>query len=675
MSRMSAEQMLGILEMLSDVDEGLVAGALPVAWGGVAPAVAGAAGFVIDAPAKVSVGARFVRFLKSGWGIGLMAGIVAVGVIAGVMWGNRQKPEVPPVNGETEDEITAEESGEETMRETETVGETGEESRTERETEAVTERETETDTETESKTESETKPETEPETEPEPEPETEPLLVMAEGLVYESNGDGTCTVKGLGTCQDSRIILPERSPDGDLVTAISNAVFYEHKTIREVHLPSGVISVPSFYNSPSLKRVKLSPSVRELDARCFNSCKSLEEVDFNGAAVTVIPANAFGSSGLIAITLPDSVTELPDFAFLGCKNLTSVICGTNLTKVGDRAFDGCKQLVEFRTASSEYSLDTLTVIGASAFRGTALAKVAFSGDLSVIGESAFQYLRTKSAIDLSHTKLTYLPALAFENASLSGMILPEGMTTIGYRAFGGCTSLASLTLPDSLTRIDGEAFSGCENLGTVRLGVGLKQIGERAFEGVSAPIVWCENPTIQTIGGSSFAGYLGTSLVFPDSVTAVGGGALADCPNLKTLQIPFVGGQRGDTGDSTDCFGYLFRGGVDVWDQGDVIPRSLKTVILHADGIYARNFMDAPIESIVLGMSVRSISSSGFEGVTTLRNVYFEGDADAWGRVTNHSSEVKAATLWLYSEDIPTDTEGHYWHYDENGDITRWPAL
>ncbi len=497
-------------------------------------------------------------------------------------------------------------------------------------------------------------------------------LVEATGLVFASNGDGTCTLTGLGTCADVRIILPDRSPEGDLVTAIANAVFYEHKTILEVHLPSGVTCVPSFYNSPSLKRVKLSPSVTELDARCFNSCVSLEEVDFNGAAVTVIPSHAFGSSGLTSITLPEGVTELPDFAFSGCKNLASVIHGAGLTKVGERAFDGCKQLVEFRAASSEYSLDTLTVIGASAFRETVLAKVAFSDDLSVIGESAFQYLRTKSVIDLSRTKLTYLPALAFDSSTLTGMILPEGMTTVGYRAFGGCVSLTSVTLPDSLTRIDGEAFAGCGKIGEVRLGSSLTTIGERAFEGVSAPIVWCDNPTIQTIGGASFAGYLGTSIVFPDSVTAIGGSALSDCPNLQILQIPFVGGKREDTGGSTDCFGHLFSGGVDVWDQGDVIPASLKTVIFHGDGIHTRDFMDAQIETIVLGKDVLSISISGFENVTTLRNVYYEGSSAEWATVNNQSAEVSAATLWFYSEEKPTDTAGHYWHYDEAGGIVRW---
>jgi hypothetical protein len=45
--------------------------------------------------------------------------------------------------------------------------------------------------------------------------------------------------------------------------------------------------------------------------------------------------------------------------------------------------------------------------------------------------------------------------------SLSSVVLPEGLTAIGFGAFQDCTSLSSLTLPEGLITIGGYAFYGC----------------------------------------------------------------------------------------------------------------------------------------------------------------------------------------------------------------------
>ena len=40
----------------------------------------------------------------------------------------------------------------------------------------------------------------------------------SEGLKFTSNGDGTCSVSGIGTCTDTEIVIPPVSPMGDAVT-------------------------------------------------------------------------------------------------------------------------------------------------------------------------------------------------------------------------------------------------------------------------------------------------------------------------------------------------------------------------------------------------------------------------------------------------------------------------
>ena len=49
-------------------------------------------------------------------------------------------------------------------------------------------------------------------------------------------------------------------------------------------------------------------------------------------------------SSLTSVTIPDSVTEIGNYAFSGCGNLTSVTIGSNVTSIGSWAFNGCSSL-------------------------------------------------------------------------------------------------------------------------------------------------------------------------------------------------------------------------------------------------------------------------------------------------------------------------------------------
>ena len=83
-------------------------------------------------------------------------------------------------------------------------------------------------------------------------------------------------------------------------------------------------------------------------------------------------------------------------------------------------------------------------------------------------------------------------------SNLNGaLIIPEtvtysgttySVTTIGDRAFYGCTGLTSVTIPNSVTKINTEAFSGCSNLADIYSEISnptTRTTASNAFQGVS----------------------------------------------------------------------------------------------------------------------------------------------------------------------------------------------
>jgi hypothetical protein len=124
--------------------------------------------------------------------------------------------------------------------------------------------------------------------------------------------------------------------------------------------------------------------------------------------------------------------------------------------------------------------------------------------------------------------------------SLTGVVIPDSVTNIGYQAFNYCIGLTDIVIPDSVTNIGYEAFLECSNLTNLAIGNGVTGIDYGVFS-------WCESlenvklpDGLTNIGESAFSDCTSlTSIVIPDSVTSIGDGAFFECSGL--LNITFEG--------------------------------------------------------------------------------------------------------------------------------------
>ncbi|MDR2535624.1 MAG: leucine-rich repeat domain-containing protein, partial [Treponema sp.] len=135
------------------------------------------------------------------------------------------------------------------------------------------------------------------------------------------------------------------------------------------------------------------------------------------------------------------------------------------------------------------------------------------------------------------------------NQYIVGVILPNSLTSIGYSAFSGCSSLASVTIPGSVTSISNSAFSGCSNLRFTVTGTGSYRTLENGKILISNSNELAAYPSangavtipgsVTSIGYSAFYGCTSlASVTIPGSVTSIGDSAFSWCTSLTSVTIP-----------------------------------------------------------------------------------------------------------------------------------------
>ena len=223
------------------------------------------------------------------------------------------------------------------------------------------------------------------------------------------------------------------------------------------------------------------------------------------------------------VVIPEGVTSIGDWAFWGCRSLTSVVIPDGVTSIGDSAFAGCSSL------TSIVIPEGVTYIGREAFRYcSSLTSVVIPEGVTSINDGAF-----------------------YDCASLASIVIPKGVKSIGAWAFQYCSSLTSVVIPKSVTSIGDGAFRGCINLTSVVIPESVTSIGDWAFVYCSslASVVIPEGVT--SIGGEAFARCKSlTRVVIPEGVTSIGIWAFQDCSSLTSVVIP-----RSVTGIGKDAFG------------------------------------------------------------------------------------------------------------------------
>ena len=254
-------------------------------------------------------------------------------------------------------------------------------------------------------------------------------------------------------------------------------------------------------------------------------------------------------------------------------------------------------------------------------------------------------------------------------SSLSEIVIPSSVTSIGDGAFSCCHSLSEIVIPSSVTSIGDHAFSGCDSLSEIVIPSGVTSIGNYAFSGCSSlkyisipksviglngnPFVeWkgkleCLSPnfvyeddilfnkdksriisfrnqnvesyvipsSVTSIGKGAFTGcYSLSEIVIPSSVTSIGDGAFSFCRSLSEIVIP----------SSVTSIGDLAFSNCDSLSE-IVIPSSVTSI---GDGAFS---FCRSLSEIVIPSSVTSIGDLAFSNCDSLSEIVIPSSVTSIG--------------------------------------------
>lgn len=389
-----------------------------------------------------------------------------------------------------------------------------------------------------------------------------------------------------GHSQSKSITLgPQESQDlefefGDLITG---GIYYGY---IEYHAGNNIWNNEA--STEDYTVVLVSPNIEFADAEVKRIC--VENWDANGdGELSEVEAAAVNDIGRAfyhsTITSFDEfvyftgLESIPNYAFAGCSNLTSIIIPKGVNDLGDyHPLAACPVLLSISVDEENTTYDS-------------------RDNCNGIIETATNTLVKGTQGMTIPASVTAIGPIAFAGyTEMTGITIPNQVKSIGIQAFWDCQSLQSIHIPGSVTSIDKEVFVNCLNLAVITVDAAnpvydsrdncnaiIKTATNTLVEGCNGTVV---PASVEHIGECAFgARQFLESITLPDHLRSIGVNAFWFCHTMKKVKIPASVQTIGE---------YAFEDCLDVTEVYSYIknPPSIN------DNVFGMNYEDGiPVDS------------------------------------------------------------------------------
>lgn len=442
----------------------------------------------------------------------------------------------------------------------------------------------------------------------------------------------------------------------------------------------------AFYYCSALTSFNIPSGVRIIERNPFQGCTSLTNL-------TIASSNIYFTIDNGVLYSKDLTTLL---AYLPAKAGTSFYVPSTITKIGESAFMGNRNL------STVIMRNGVKTIGESAFNNTNIQSIYLSGSITSIGNAAFYNSNKLNSVKAASSIPITISNNVFSNAGNVTLYVPQGSKDayenaenwktfslieeypngnvinftdakvkeicvsnwdldgdgeldeneakeveelgIQFQNNTEITSFDELQYFTNLQTIAASAFSGCTNLSSVIVPSSVSEIGYNAFYNTA----WLNaQPNGLLYIGKVLYAYRGTmpqntKITVKDGTTSICDYAFNYQTGLVEIELP-----NSLVSIGSELQGYVFNGCTGL--TAIKIPEGVKNIVRYA-------FSSSGLKSVELPAGLESIGNSSFRSCTSLESIVIPNRVTTIGKNTFRScSKLKSVTMPYYLQTVATD--------------------
>lgn len=341
------------------------------------------------------------------------------------------------------------------------------------------------------------------------------------------------------------------------VTVIGDYAFEDCICLTSIEIPNSVLSIGdmSFKGCSELTSIMIPNSVTTIGYNAFNFCPRLTVISVdtdnpvydsrNNCNAIIKTADNELYYGCKNTIIPNTVSSIGDYAFVGCSGLTHITIPNSVTTIGDMSFWTCSGLIDIVIPNS------ITSLGMMAFgRCDGLSSITIGTSVTNIYRDVFMECTGITEISVDSGNPVYdsrdncnAIIKTSDNELILGSantIIPNSVTSIAIEAFSYCSGLTYITIPASVTSIGRNPFAYCSGLTAISVdnenpvydsrdncNAIIKTADNELISGCKNTII---PSSVTSIGLYAFAGcFWIDKCIIPNTITNIGGGAFYMC--------------------------------------------------------------------------------------------------------------------------------------------------